>query len=91
MAQRKKNTSFYPWIDVKDHEKGFKMNFSTVTYIELGRTSEGYKHVEFIALKNPELALDYAYPKEFYLSAEGLILVKTAQGKFEVIAKTDNC
>ena len=30
--------------------------------------------------------------KQWYeLSAEGLILVKTPQGKFETIAKTDNC
>jgi len=47
MAQRKKETSFYPWVDVKDHSKGFKMNFSTVIYLELGRTSEGYKQAEF--------------------------------------------
>ena len=37
------------------------------------------------------LALDYDYPQSFYLSAEGFILVKTPQGKFETIAKTDNC
>ena len=41
-------------------------------------------------LKNPELALNFDYPQSFYLSAEGLILIKTPQGKFEVIAKTDN-
>ncbi len=62
-----------------------------MTYIEIGRTVEGYKQAEFVALKNPELALDYDYPKSFYLSAEGFILVKTPQGKFEVIAKTDSC
>lgn len=91
MAQRKKHTSFYPWIDPKDHSKGFKLNFSAVTYIEVGRTPEGYKQVEFVELKNPEKALDYPYPQRFYLSTEGFILVKTDQGKFEVIAKTDNC
>ena len=91
MAQRKKNTSFYPWVDVKDHSKGFKMNFSMVTYVEVGRTPEGYKQAEFIGLKNPELALDYDYPKFFYLSSEGFILHKAASGQFEVIAKTDNC
>ncbi|SDX99168.1 hypothetical protein [Acinetobacter kyonggiensis] len=91
MAQRKKETSFYPWVDVKDHSKGFKMNFSTVIYLELGRTTEGYKQAEFIGLKNPALALDYAYPEHFFLSSEGLILHKTASGKFEVIAKTDKC
>lgn len=88
---RKKNTSFYPWIDPKDHEKGFKLNFSEVTYMEIGRTAEGYKQAEFIELKNPELALDYDYPESFFLSAEGFILIKTPQGQFEVIAKTDNC
>ena len=88
---RKKQTSFYPWIDPLDHDKGFKMNFSTVEYMEVGRTVEGYKQAEFIGLKNPELALDYTYPESFYLSAEGMILIKTSQGKFEVIAKTDNC
>ena len=62
-----------------------------MTYIEVGRTSEDYKQAQFVALKNPELALDYDYPESFYLSAEGLILIKTPQGKFEVIAKTDNC
>ena len=62
-----------------------------VTYIEVGRTPEGYKRAEFVALKSPELALDYDYPQSFYLSAEGFILVKTPQGKFETIAKTDNC
>ena len=91
MAQRKKHTSFYPWIDPKDHDKGFKLNFSMVTYIEVGRTPEGYKQAEFVALKSPELALDYDYPQSFYLSAEGFILINTPQGKFETIAKTDNC
>ena len=90
MAQRKKHTGFFPWIDPKGHEKGFKLNFSEVTYIEVGRTVEGYKQAEFVALKNPGLALDYAYPKSFYLTAEGMILIRTPQGKFEVIAKTDN-
>lgn len=42
------------------------MNFSTVIYLELGRTSEGYKQAEFIGLKNPALALDYAYPEHFF-------------------------
>jgi hypothetical protein len=84
MAQRKKHTSFYPWIDPKDHNKGFKLNFSEVTYLEVGRTPEGYKQAQFVALKNPEIALDY-------LSAEGFILIKTPQGKYEIIAKTDNC
>lgn len=88
---RKKHTSFFPWIDPKDHEKGFKLNFSEVTYLELGRTVEGYKHAQFIALKHPDLALDFDYPKDFYLSAEGFILVKTLQGTFQVIAKTENC
>ena len=87
---RKKSTSFYPWVDPKDHDKGFKMNFSEVSYMEMGRTVEGFKQAEFIALKNPELALDFDYPKSFYISAECLILVKTPQGKFEVIAKTDH-
>jgi len=91
MAQRKKHTSFYPWIDPKDHNKGFKLNFSEVTYLEVGRTPEGYKQAQFVALKNPEIALDYAYPESFYLSAEGFILIKTLQGKYEIIAKTDNC
>jgi hypothetical protein len=91
MAQRKKQTGFYPWVDAKDHSKGFKLNFSPVVYIEVARTPEGYKQVEFVGLKNPELALAYDYPQSFYLSTEGLILVKTPQGKFEVIAKTDNC
>lgn len=91
MAQRKKHTSFYPWIDTQDQDKGFKMNFSAVTYVELGRTADGYKQAEFVGLKNPELALEYDYPKSFYLSAEGFILIKTAHGTFEVIAKTDNC
>jgi len=91
MAQRKKHTSFYPWIDPKDHNKGFKLNFSEVTYLEVRRTPEGYKQAQFVALKNPEMALDYAYPESFYLSAEGFILIKTPQGKYEIIAKTDNC
>ena len=87
---RKKHTGFFPWIDPQDHEKGFKLNFSEVTYLELGRTIEGYKQAEFIGLKNPELALAYDYPKNFYISSEGLVLIKTPQGKFEIIAKTDN-
>ena len=87
MAQRKKHTSFYPWIDPKDHDKGFKLNFSEVTYLEMGRTPEGYKQAQFVGLKNPEMALDYAYPDSFYLSAEGFILIKTPQGKYEIIAK----
>ena len=91
MAQCKKHTSFYPWIDPKDHNKGFNLNFSEVTYLEVGRTPEGYKQAQFVALKNPEIALDYAYPESFYLSAEGFILIKTPQGKYEIIAKTDNC
>lgn len=87
---RKKHTGFFPWNDPKDHEKGFKLNFSEVTYLEVGRTVEGYKQAQFIELKNPELALAYDYPNEFYISAEGFILIKTLQGKYEVIAKTDN-
>lgn len=87
---RKKKTGFFPWIDAKNHEKGFKLNFSEVTYMEVGRTVEGYKQAEFIALKNPELALTFDYPQSFYISSEGLILIKTPQGKFEAIAKTDN-
>ncbi|HJF28517.1 MAG TPA: hypothetical protein K8V79_09795 [Acinetobacter lwoffii] len=90
MAQRKKHTGFFPWNDPNDHAKGFKLNFSEVTYIEVGRTPEGYKQAQFIALKNPELALDYDYPQSFYLSAEGFILQKKANGQFEIIAKTDN-
>ena len=90
MAQRKKHTGFFPWIDPQDHTKGFKLNFSEVTYIEVGRTLEGYKQAEFVTLKNPELSLDFNYPKSFYISAEGLVLVKNPQGKYEVIAKTDN-
>ncbi|WP_372404317.1 hypothetical protein ACDW34_05975 [Acinetobacter piscicola] len=90
MAQRKKHIGFFPWIDCKDHEKGFKLNFSEVTYFEVGRTIEGYKQAEFVALRNPELALDFDYPKSFYISTDGMILVKTPQGKFEVIAKTDS-
>ena len=87
---RKKHTGFFPWIDLQDHGKGFKLNFSEVTYLEIGRTIEGFKQAQFVELKNPELALDYAYPESFFLSADGLILIKTPQGKFEVIAKTDN-
>lgn len=87
---RKKHTGFFPWIDPQDQEKGFKLNFSEVSYMEVGRTVEGYKQAEFLELKNPELALSFDYPKSFYISAEGLVLIKTAQGKFEVIAKTDN-
>lgn len=87
---RKKHTGFFPWNDPKDHAQGFKLNFSEVTYLEVGRTIEGYKQAQFVELKNPELALTFDYPKEFYLSAEGLILIKTPQGKFEVIAKADN-
>ncbi|MBU3847007.1 MAG: hypothetical protein H9855_08540 [Candidatus Acinetobacter avistercoris] len=87
---RKKQTGFFPWIDPQDQEKGFKLNFSEVSYMEVGRTVEGYKQAEFLELKNPELALNFDYPKSFYISAEGLVLIKTAQGKFEVIAKTDN-
>ena len=87
---RKKHTGFFPWNDPNDHDKGFKLNFSEVTYMEVGRTVEGYKQAQFIELKHPELALDFDYPKEFYLSAEGLILVQTPQGKFTVIAKADN-
>ena len=87
---RKKHTGFFPWIDPSDHSKGFKLNFSEVVYLEVARTVEGYKEVQFVELKHPELALPYDYPEKFYLSAEGLILIKTPQGKFEVIAKTDN-
>ena len=87
---RKKHTGFFPWIDPQDHDKGFKLNFSEVTYIEIGRTVEGYKQAEFIELKNSELALAFDYPKCFYLSAEGLILIKTPQGQFDVIAKSDS-
>ena len=86
---RKKHTGFFPWIDPNDHDKGFKLNFSEVTYLEVARTVEGYKQAQFIELRNPDLALQFDYPKEFYLSAEGLILVKTPQGRFEVIGKTD--
>jgi hypothetical protein len=88
---RKKQTSFYPWIDPLDHDKGFKMNFSTVEYMEVGRTVEGYKQAEFIGLKNPELALDYAYPESFYLSAEGMILIKTLVNLHPIIQKTRAC
>ncbi|MBI1450679.1 MULTISPECIES: hypothetical protein [Acinetobacter] len=87
---RKKHTGFFPWIDPADQEKGFKLNFSEVTYLEIGRTVEGYKQAQFVALKNPELALDFDYPEIFYISTEGLVLIKNAQGKFETIAKTDN-
>ncbi|MFW2044788.1 hypothetical protein [Acinetobacter variabilis] len=90
MAARKKHTGFFPWIDPQDQSKGFKLNFSEVTYIEVGRTPEGYKQAEFVALKNPELALDYDYPASFYLSSDGLILKKLPNGKYTVIAKTDN-
>lgn len=86
---RKKHIGFFPWIDPQDHHKGFRLNFSEVIYLEVGRTLEGYKQAQFVALKNPELALEFDYPTEFYLTAEGLILLKTPQGKFEVIAKTD--
>ena len=34
MAARKKHTGFFPWIDPQDHSKGFKLNFSEVTYID---------------------------------------------------------
>ncbi|EZQ10247.1 hypothetical protein [Acinetobacter sp. Ver3] len=87
---RKKHTGFFPWNDPSDHEKGFKLNFSEVTYLEVGRTIEGYKQAQFLELRNPDLALQFDYPHEFYISAEGFILVKTPQGKFEVIAKSDN-
>ena len=87
MAQRKKHTSFYPWIDPKDHDKGFKLNFSMVIYIEVGRTPEGYKQAEFVALKSPELALDYDYPQSFYLSAEGFILVKLRRVNLKPLQK----
>lgn len=90
MAARKKHTGFFPWIDPQDHSKGFKLNFSEVIYIEVGRTPEGYKQVEFIALRNPELALDYDYPQSFYITTDGIILKKLPSGKYEVIAKTDN-
>lgn len=87
---RKKHTGFFPWIDPNDHDKGFKLNFSEVTYLEVGRTVEGYKQAQLVGLKNPELALAFDYPHEFYISAESLILIKTPQGKFSVIAKTDH-
>jgi hypothetical protein len=90
MAQRKKHTGFFPWIDPQDHSKGFKLNFSEVTYTELGRTAEGYRQAEFVALRNPELALDYDYPSHFYITTEGLILKKMPNGKYTVIAKTDH-
>lgn len=86
---RKKHTGFFPFIDHQDHSKGFKLNFSEVTYLEIGRTIEGYKHAQFIVLKNPELALAFDYPEYFYLSAEGMVLVKNSKGQFEAIAKTD--
>ena len=86
---RKKHTGFFPWNDPNDHEKGFKLNFSEVTYLEIGRTPEGYKQAQFVELKNPELALEFNYPDNFYLSAEGLILQKLPSGKYEVIAKSD--
>lgn len=87
---RKKHTGFFPWNDPKDHEQGFKLNFSEVTYLEVGRTVEGYKQAQFIELRNPELALAYNYPETFYLSAEGFILQKLPNGQYEVIAKSDN-
>lgn len=87
---RKKHTGFFPWNDPANHEKGFKLNFSEVSYIEIGRTPEGFKHVQFVELRHPELALQYDYPENFYLSTEGLILVKNQKGQFEVIAKTDH-
>lgn len=90
MAQRKKHTGFFPWVAPKDQSKGFKLNFSEVSYIELARTVEGYKQVQFVGLKNPELALPFDYPEQFYISADGMILIKTPQGKYEVIAKTDH-
>lgn len=90
MAQRKRHTGFFPWIDPQDHSKGFKLNFSEVTYVEVARTPEGYKQVEFMALRHPELALDYDYPQSFYLTTDGMILKKLPSGKYEVIAKTDN-
>jgi len=90
MAQRKRHTGFFPWIDPQDHSKGFKLNFSEVTYVEVARTPEGYKQVEFVALRHPELALDYDYPQSFYLTTDGMILRKLPSGKYEVIAKTDN-
>ncbi len=90
MAQRKRHTGFFPWIDPQDHSKGFKLNFSEVTYVEVARTPEGYKQVEFVALRHPELALDYEYPQSFYLTTDGMILKKLPNGKYEVIAKTDN-
>lgn len=90
MAQRKRHTGFFPWIDPQDHSKGFKLNFSEVTYVEVARTPEGYKQVKFVALRHPELALDYDYPQSFYLTTDGMILKKLPSGKYEVIAKTDN-
>ena len=87
---RKKHTGFFPWNDPKDHEQGFKLNFSEVTYLEVGRTVEGYKQAQFIELRNPELALEFNYPEIFYLSAEGLILQKLPNGQYEIIAKSDN-
>lgn len=90
MTQRKRHTGFFPWIDPQDHSKGFKLNFSEVTYVEVARTPEGYKQVEFVALRHPELALNYDYPQSFYLTTDGMILKKLPSGKYEVIAKTDN-
>ena len=87
---RKKHTGFFPWNDPKDQTKGFKLNFSEVTYMEVGRTLEGYKQAQFIELRNPELALDFDYPENFYISAEGFILIQHNNGKYEVIAKSDN-
>lgn len=86
---RKKHTGFFPWNDPNDQTKGFKLNFSEVSYVEIGRTIEGYKHCQFVELRQPQLALEFDYPAEFYLSAEGWILIKTQQGKYANIAKTD--
>lgn len=86
---RKKHIGFFPFVDSQDQGKGFKLNFSEVTYLEVGRTIEGYKQAQFLELRHPELALEFDYPKEFYLSAEGLILIKTPQGLFKTIGKTD--
>ena len=60
-----KDIPAFSWIDPQDHSKGFKLNFSEVTYVEVARTPEGYKQVEFVALRHPELALDYDYPQSF--------------------------
>lgn len=61
MVQCKKYISFYLWIDFKDYDKGFKLNFLMVIYIEVGCIFEGYKQVEFVVLKSLELVLDYDY------------------------------